>query len=73
MNTRKTKTPMRKYIIASYTVAGSGSSVSAASMWPFFFFIIILVVVVAYVYRRRLMPLANKGLRVVRKRKVPNE
>ena len=71
MNTRKTNTPMRKYMMASYTVAGSGSSVSAASMWPFL--LIILVVVVAYVYRRRLMPLANKGLRVVRKRKVPNE
>lgn len=55
----------------SYTVAGSGSSVSAASMWPFL--LIILVVVVAYVYRRRLMPLANRGLRVVRIRKVPDQ
>lgn len=44
---------------------------SAASMWPFL--LIILVVVVAYVYRRRLIPLANKGLQVVRIRKVPNE
>ncbi len=55
------------YEVFEYEIAGDGTSVSAAALWPFL--IILLVVVVAYVYRKRLMPLARRGLEITRLRK----